>query len=299
VTDGVIVYAKINLTDGGIVIDGGRGIGRVTKPGLACPVDEAAINPVPRKMIEEQLRRAAADFDYEGGFAVEISIPAGIALAQKTFNPRLGIVGGISVLGTSGIVEPMSEQALIDTIRLQINMRRASGEKALILTPGNYGEAFLAEQMGLEKGMAVKCSNFIGESLAHCRENGGLPVLLVGHLGKLIKVAAGVLNTHSKYGDGRMEILSGYLRQVGIDRERIQQIEGCVTTEEAVGILRSEVGKDEKEQQVMTLILNDIQQQIKQKLRGTAEVILYTNTHGMIGKTAGADNLIKKVKTGE
>ena len=146
VTDGALVYAKVKKLDGRpkeIVIDGGLGVGRVTKPGLACPVGEAAINPTPRRMIEEEVRKIASRYGSGDGLFVEISIPDGVKLAEKTFNPKLGIVGGISVLGTSGIVEPMSEQALVDTIKVEINVQKAAGAEYLILTPGNYRETFL------------------------------------------------------------------------------------------------------------------------------------------------------------
>ncbi len=148
VTNRAIVCAEVFLrkeAEPPVRIDGGEGVGRVTKPGLACKVGEAAINPVPRKMIQQEVRKVMKAFDCRGGLDVIISIPDGKRLAEKTFNPKLGIVGGISVLGTTGIVEPMSEQALIDTIKVEINVAKATGVSYLVLTPGNYGETFLKE----------------------------------------------------------------------------------------------------------------------------------------------------------
>ncbi len=148
VTNGVLVYAKVQrIPEREVRIDGGVGVGRVTKPGLDQPVGAAAINRVPRQMIARELEALLDESDAPGGFSVEISIPEGVALAKKTFNPHLGIVGGISVLGTSGIVEPMSEQALLDSIRVELNVQRAAGQTYALLTPGNYGETFLRDTL--------------------------------------------------------------------------------------------------------------------------------------------------------
>ena len=218
VTNRAIVCAEVFLrkeAEPPVRIDGGEGVGRVTKPGLACKVGEAAINPVPRKMIQQEVRKVMKAFDCRGGLDVIISIPDGKRLAEKTFNPKLGIVGGISVLGTTGIVEPMSEQALIDTIKVEINVAKATGVSYLVLTPGNYGETFLKESGYMDALTYVKCSNFIGEALDAVREKEFAGVLLVGHIGKLIKVAAGMMNTHSRYGDRRMETLSAAAESAG------------------------------------------------------------------------------------
>ena len=143
ITDGALVFAEVTKTDRpNIVLDGGAGVGRVTRPGLNQPVGAAAINDVPRQMIEAAVRTVCDELFYEGGLSIVISVPDGVRLAQKTFNPRLGIEGGISILGTSGIVEPMSAQALIDTIGLELRALAAAGQKRVVLTPGNYGGQF-------------------------------------------------------------------------------------------------------------------------------------------------------------
>ena len=207
VTKGSLVFAQVALTNTeGIVIDGGEGVGRVTKRGLDQPVGAAAINSVPRQMIRENLEEVCRLADYHGGLSVVISVPDGEQLAKKTFNPRLGIVGGISILGTTGIVEPMSEQALVDTIRVELRQRKANGAEYVLLTPGNYGSFFIQNGLGIDPQTAVLTSNFIGDALDICKELGFRGALLIGHIGKLVKIAGGMLNTHSKYGDCRMRL---------------------------------------------------------------------------------------------
>ena len=208
-TRDTLIFASVRKTDApGVFIDGGAGVGRVTKRGLDQPVGAAAINSVPRRMIEENVREVCRLCDYHGGISVIISVPDGERLAQKTFNPRLGITGGISILGTSGIVEPMSEQALVDTIRVELRQRRETGADYVLLTPGNYGADYIRACIGLDPRTAVLTSNFIGDALEICRELGFSGALLVGHIGKLVKLSGGMWNTHSKCGDCRMELLA-------------------------------------------------------------------------------------------
>ena len=216
VTDGALVYSTVSFSDApGVSIDGSEGVGRVTKPGLDQPVGNAAINSVPRRMIRENVEEVMKLFDCAAGLSVVISIPAGAELAKKTFNPRLGIVGGISVLGTTGIVEPMSEKALVETIRTELTQRRALGHDAVLLTPGNYGVDFIRTSLGLDPETAVQTSSFIGDSLDVCRSLGFKRALLIGHIGKLVKLAGNMMNTHSKYGDCRMEILASHAGAAG------------------------------------------------------------------------------------
>ena len=220
VTDGTMICASVRCAGKtpdpawycsgdypGIYIEGGTGVGRVTKPGLSCPVGKAAINPVPRKMIWEAVDQVREALSFEAPLLVTVEIPEGETLAQKTFNPKLGILGGLSVLGTTGIVEPMSEAALTATIRLEIHMKAVEGADYLVVTPGNYGEAFLKEHLGISLDQGVKCSNFVKDTMVFLAEEGFRRGLFAGHAGKLIKAAGGVENTHSRYGDRRMEIL--------------------------------------------------------------------------------------------
>ena len=222
ITDGVEVFAKVEkLPQQEFLLAGGVGVGRVTKPGLECAVGEAAINRVPRQMILSELHQAAETWDYGGGLQATISIPAGVELAKKTFNPRLGIVGGISVLGTSGIVEPMSEQALLDSIFLEMKQRRAMGAAYLLVTPGNYGEDFAKAFTDLDVSQSVKCSNYLGQTIDFAVGLNYQGMLLIGHIGKMAKVAAGVMQTHSKFADARLEVFAAHAALCGAEQKII------------------------------------------------------------------------------
>lgn len=244
VTDGMTIRAvvKASCDDSGrvsVVIDGGRGVGRVTKPGLDQPVGNAAINSVPRQMIRDNVLDVCRAADFHGRVSVIIEAEGGDEIAQKTFNPRLGIRDGISILGTTGIVEPMSEAALVDTIRVEIHQKKVLGEKKLLMAFGNYGQEFLKKDYGLDLDSAVKCSNFIKDALMIAEDEGFGEVLLVGHLGKIVKVAGGFSNTHSKYGDCRMEILVTALIRSGVSCtvSDCRRLAGMNTTEEACDYL--------------------------------------------------------------
>ena len=235
VTNGVKVYAKVSLRYDGIMrIIGGKGIGRVTKKGLPIPLGEPAINPEPRKMIIKEVRNVLP----EGLSAdIEISIPKGEDIAKKTYNPKLGIEGGLSVLGTSGIVEPMSEDAIRGTIELELKQKRILGMDTIVLVPGNYGEKFCMKHLGIKSDYIVKISNYLGFSLDICRILGFKGLILVGHIGKLIKASAGIFHLHSRVSDTRMEVLTAYLAILGMDRENLIRIMECNTTEEAMEIV--------------------------------------------------------------
>ena len=276
-----------------LYLDGGIGVGRVTKPGLSCPVGKAAINPVPRDMIFGEAERICEETGFTGSLKITISIPEGERIAEKTFNPWLGIEGGISVLGTSGIVEPMSEAALIETIRLSIKQKAALGEKHLLLVPGNYGETFLKESLHIDPDRAVKCSNYIGETLDMAGEFGFQTVLLIGHGGKLIKLAAGIMNTHSSMADGRMEILAAWAGACGAEKGAIQQILNAITVEQALEILEEQGLKE----LVLEQIMKRIQFYLKKRAGGKvwAEAILFTNQKGVLGMTSEAGQLLEEI----
>ena len=191
VTNGMTVYASVEKIPGRgtIEIDGGEGIGRVTRPGLDQPVGNAAINSTPRRMITQELLQVCEDHGYDGGLRVVISAPEGAEIAKKTFNPRLGIVGGLSILGTTGIVEPMSDDAVVETIRTELSQRRAEGKTSVLFVPGNYGADFLKKEIGIGPENAVTISNFVGDAFSAASEAGFTSALLIGHIGKLIKLA--------------------------------------------------------------------------------------------------------------
>ncbi|MBO6084265.1 MAG: cobalamin biosynthesis protein CbiD, partial [Candidatus Methanomethylophilaceae archaeon] len=237
-THGTLVYSKVSKTESGINIDGGVGVGRVTRKGLDQPVGNAAINRVPRSMIKEAVEDVRFNSDYQGGFDIEISVPEGMEIAKKTFNPRLGIEGGISILGTSGIVEPMSETALVNTIKVEMNMR-SQGNKVLLVVPGNYGKEFSQSFPGIDPEKAVKCSNFVGEMLDYAVEI-DRDIVLVSNLGKLVKVAGGIMNTHSRNADSRMEILAANAAMAGASMPIVQTIMGCISTDDALDVINEE-----------------------------------------------------------
>ena len=221
ITNGILVESRVErIRESAYLVEGGTGVGRVTKPGLNQPVGASAINRVPREMIRQELSDAAQETGYEGGLKAVISIPEGEKLAERTFNPRLGIEGGLSILGTSGRVEPMSEQALLDTIRLEMQVKYAEGKRYLILSPGNYGLDFLKQSYGIEETDVVKCSNFIGDSIDMAAETGYQGLVLVGHIGKLIKVAGGIMNTHSKWRTAGWNFLRPRRSLPGFRKER-------------------------------------------------------------------------------
>ena len=294
VTNGILIYASVSYiegdsTDKRVVTDGGTGVGRITKKGLSRPVGEAAINPVPLKMIEEGVSEAAENYSYEGSLKVVISAPQGVEIAKKTFNPRLGIEGGISVLGTSGIVEPMSEQALLDTIELEMKVRRAGGKNYLIMAPGNYGLDFLREAYGIQDKDVVKCSNYIGQSMdmaADCKFQG---LVLAGHIGKLIKVSGGVMNTHSRWADCRMDLLATAMLRAGFSADRARAVLDCVTTDDALALL-----SEEEREATIGQIMRSIEKYMEYRMVDQMPVgaILYSNVYGILGKTSKVDTLM-------
>jgi cobalt-precorrin-5B (C1)-methyltransferase len=294
VTDKILVYSTVSYEKSGITVDGGEGVGRVTKKGLKQQIGEAAINPVPRKMIEEQLKTAASDYSYDGGLKAVISVPMGIQIAKKTFNPRLGIEGGISILGTTGIVEPMSEQALIDTISVELDVRKAQNEEFIIVTPGNYGQDFLRDNLGIAVDKCVKCSNFIGDTIDMCIEKGFKSMLVVGHIGKLSKLGCTIYNTHSRYADGRMEAFALCAALCGAEREVLENILGCITTDAALEILKKEGIFDE----TIKMLEKRIDRSLKLRAKGSIEIgmITFSEEYGILCKTENADNMLEKLK---
>ena len=234
ITNGCEVRAEASLGegDGPVTFRAGEGVGTITLPGLKLPVGEPAINPVPRRMIEEAVRSVYPTRALE----VTVSIPGGQALAERTFNPRLGIVGGLSVLGTSGVVRPMSEDALQETIRLELSMRRAQGAEEIALAFGMQGENALRQLLpGLP---CVQISNFVGFALDACAELGFARAVLAGQPGKLCKVSGGCMQTHSRYGDGRRENVAAHLALLGADRALIGRVMSAVTLEGVIGPIR-------------------------------------------------------------
>lgn len=295
VTNGITVFAQAEKTkEPGVIVTGGRGIGKVTKKGLEQEPGSYAINRVPRQMIREAVENVMENAGYEGGVRITISAPEGEALAARTFNPSLGIEGGISILGTSGIVEPMSEKALIDTIALEMRMHEARGERFCIITPGNYGMHFIGETLSLDLSRTVKCSNFIGETIDMAPVYHMKGILLVGHLGKLVKLGAGIMNTHSKEGDGRMEVICACALKAGAELSLLHRLIDCITTDEAVTLL-AEAGIL---RETMEILLRKIEYYLKKRaFEGIAVgAVVFSNLHGLLGMTQDAKALIDEIR---
>ena len=293
-TRDTLIYAEVRKTeDAGIIIDGGQGVGRVTKPGLDQPVGAAAINSVPRRMIGENVSEVCALLGYSGGLRVVISAPEGEMLAKKTFNPRLGIVGGISILGTTGIVEPMSEQALGDTIRVELRQRRESGADYVLLAPGNYGADYIKDAMGIDPATAVMTSNFIGDALEMCRELGFHGALLIGHIGKLVKLAGGMWNTHSRYGDCRMDILAACAAAEGLHGAAAEELLQCATCDDALRLLKENDCFDAVLRRLAARIGTMMQYKSGEMETGA---ILFSKEYGYLCQTQGAAELLRRIR---
>ena len=314
-TNGILVYAKVekisaeaakNIIDNqntdskkviihsSIILDGGVGVGRVTKPGLSQKVGEAAINPVPKAMILREAEEAAQEYDYEGYLKITISVPEGEEISKKTFNPRLGIMGGISILGTSGIVEPMSERALIASIQVEMKQHFFQGENYILVTPGNYGADYLREHMTIPFENNIKCSNYVGETIDMAIDMGVKGILFVAHIGKFVKVAAGIMNTHSHCADGRMEVLCASAIWAGGTLECAREILEAGTTDEALAVIdRYGILK-----QTMAIVMEKIQfyldhRSYEQILLGA---VVFSNVYGLLGQTRDALKLMEAIQ---
>ncbi len=289
VTDGMLIYCKAEKIQKGIEIKGGIGIGTVTRRGLDRPIGAAAINTVPLHSIEKNIERACGEAEYRGGVSVTVYAPEGEEIAKKTLNPDIGIEGGISILGTTGIVEPMSRKAFEDTIRLEMNMLSLDYGYA-IAVPGSYGRDF-AKKMGLPQELIIKTGNFIGAAIDCAAEKGLKGLLIVSHVGKALKLGAGIMNTHSHEADGRMEVLCTSALKAGCGRDILMKITECVTTDEALALLR-ESGCMEK---TMEIIAERILYYTSRRAAVDTGCIVFSNKYGIICKTENADRLISEI----
>ena len=300
VTNGILVYARVTFAQDDVVkskviLEAGEGIGRVTQKGLEQSIGDPAINLVPRRMIreavEEELQKAGTDRRVR----VKIWVPNGAEIAKKTFNPKLGIEGGISILGTTGIVEPMSEKALTDTIFVEMKVRKENGMDYCYVVPGNYGSDFLHDTLGYQEDAAVKCSNYVGEVIDDAVRLQMKGILMVGHIGKFVKLAAGIMNTHSRQADGRMEILAAHAAIAGGSRELISQLMECITTTAALELLEKEGILKE----VMSTVMVKIEEHLKHRAGDGLEIgaVMFSKEMGILGKTSDADRLAQKIQS--
>ncbi|MCM1497682.1 MAG: cobalt-precorrin-5B (C(1))-methyltransferase CbiD [Clostridium sp.] len=302
VTDGVKVYARVERLSGmvsgtafhsgdysGLYLEGGSGIGRITQEGMEQAVGQAAINIVPREMIFQAVGEVCRQEEYHGALLITVSIPEGKELAGKTFNPRMGIEGGLSVLGTSGILEPMSERAIVGTIEAEIKLLAAQGKRQLLAAPGNYGQSYIKDYLHLDIEKSVKCSNYIGETIDLAIAYGMERFLLVGNIGKLVKLAAGIMNTHSRVADARAEIFAVHAILGGGTTEMAEVLMKCVSTEQMLEHLE----EWKLREPVLKSICGKIEQHMGYRIGEKMEfgVVLFSERFGYLGQTDGAGRL--------
>ena len=274
----------------GVRLLGGEGVGTVTKKGLEQEVGMPAINRVPRRMILSAVWEALQNSDREEEICITVSVPSGEDLARRTFNPMLGVEGGISILGTTGIIEPMSEKAIVDTIALQIRQKKEEDQPLLVLVPGNYGRRYATQNLGLPVSAVVPCSNYVGESLDLAVAAGFKKILLVGNLGKLIKVAAGIMNTHSRISDARWEIMAAHAGLQGADASMLRQIRECTTTDAMLELL-TEWKLREK---VMESLFRAIGQHVSKRTGDgvLCGAVIFSEQYGCLGQTPEAGDIL-------
>lgn len=288
ITNGMKVYSTCRFNkDGEIRITGGEGVGKVTKSGLAISPGNPAINPVPLKMIQ----KAATDLlkEENNGVDIEISAPEGVELARRTFNPELGIVGGISILGTTGIVKPMSEEALKASFVLKLSVLKESGEDMAILTPGNYGETFIGKNYNINRDKVVTMSNYVGYMLEKAVEHKMKKIVLIGHIGKLVKVAAGIFHTHSKVADARNEVFASHYFKFSSDSEGFNKIMESNTTEESIEFV--------KDKSFFNYLCNQIKLRAERRIYNDLqiEVVLFSQKHGLLGTSNNAKSMLSQL----
>ena len=297
VTDGIRVHAIVRQNHNPdrqkkICIQGGVGIGIITKKGLSLDIGQAAINPVPLQMIQTEIEKVLPE---QASVTVTIFVPQGIDTAKRTFNEKLGIRGGISIIGTTGVVEPMSEKALLDTFKVELSILRAEKNERLIFVFGNFGRDFLKDYSILESKMQ-KTSNFIGAMIEESARLGFKEILIVGHIGKMVKVAYNMQNTHSKYGDHRMESIYMDACKVGLSKNIAEPILECNTTDEAIEYLDS-LNMNIRNA-VCNAIVNRCQQVAKTWANNQLEVecIMFSRIYGQLSHTTKAMDLLKELR---
>lgn len=273
-----------------LTLDGGIGIGRVTKEGLEQAVGQAAINRVPRQMIFAAVADVCEKANVCEPLHITVWMPEGETLAKRTFNPKLGIEGGLSILGTSGILEPMSEQAIVATIETEIRQLHAVGEEKVLVTPGNYGQAYASEYLGLDLAKSVKSSNYIGDTIDLAISYGMKDFLLVGNIGKLVKLAAGIFNTHSKVADGRGEIFAVHAAMAGAGANVVQEIYNCINTDRMLDVVEREGLREDVMQSILAAIEKHVDDRIGDAMR--FEVIVFSEKYGYLGQTSDADKVL-------
>lgn len=289
------IFAKAELIsreNEEIIVTSGVGIGIVTKKGLSVEVGKPAINPVPMKMIRSEISKVLGEnnklLNKDKSLKITIFAPKGEEIAKKTFNPRLGIVGGISILGTTGIVEPMSEDGWKKSLSIELEMKKAQGMDKIILVPGNHGEEFIREHLKIDMNNCVRMSNFVGYMLNEAKRLGFKKILMAGHIGKFIKISAGIFNTHSKVCDARNEIVIANLALMGAGLDFIKEINECVTAEGAVEIIDKS-----NYTEIYNILCNKCKERVEEYLNEDiqVEVYMFRVDKSLLGKSTNADLL--------
>jgi cobalt-precorrin-5B (C1)-methyltransferase len=231
VTHGAEIVIDLELTSkpNSIEIDGGEGVGRVTKPGIGLDIGQAAINPTPRKMITENLMRVGKKILEKNGMNVVISVPKGKELGPKTDNPRIGIVDGISILGTSGIVVPYSTASFAAAIRQQIDVVVSMGDDTVVLTTGGRSEDYARKTLELPEHSFIQMGDFAGYTISQCAKKNVKKAYVGGFIGKFAKMATGVKQTHVKGSKVNMEFLSELAKKCNANDNVIKKIKNANT----------------------------------------------------------------------
>ncbi|MCP4136033.1 MAG: cobalamin biosynthesis protein CbiD [bacterium] len=292
ITNGIKIFARAKPTEGGtILITAGEGIGVVTKKGLQVSPGNPAINPVPMEMIRREVERVKPE---NPGVEIELSVPGGEEIAKKTFNPKLGIEGGISILGTTGIVEPMSSEALKESLSIELSILKEQGKKTLVFVPGNYGETFALNELDVDPGSIVRVSNYIGYMLEQAVYYNVEKIVLIGHIGKLVKVAGGIFNTHSKVSDARMEILAAQYGVFSGSIDAVKNIMNCGTSEEALDYIDSYIEENNFFEYLSEIIRKKCMEYVHNSIE--VEVVVFSQISGLLGKSGNADTFLELVK---
>ena len=280
VTNGIDIVATITVTDNDqITIKKGVGVGTVTKPGLQVPIGDSAINPVPKKMISDAVKEALPTGK---GADVVITVPEGEKIAEKTLNAKLGIIGGISILGSTGVVKPLSLEACRKSLVPQIDVALANGYEKIFMVPGNIGERIVKQQFNPPDDQIIQTGDFVGYMLDKAAEKGVKEITYLGHPGKLTKVAAGIFNTHHKVGDARNEVVAAYAASAGADTQTVNKILRSNTTQEAAQILGSTKLRIDTFNNVAKRVHERLRERTKNKIRFS--VIIVSMEGEILGK---------------
>ena len=287
VTHGIEIFATVSLHRGtGISVKGGEGIGIVTKPGLPVPIGEPAINPVPKRMIIESVKEVIPS---NVSAEIVISVPDGASVANRTYNPRLGIVGGISILGTTGIVKPRSLSALIASVEAEIDVAVAQGHQRLILVPGRIGERIAKQLLETSTDEIIQTGDFIGYGIRKAAEKGVKEIIILGHAGKLVKLAAGIFNTNYRVADARRETVAAYAAEAGAPRNVIEMIMHANTTDEMAETLE----RYDLSETTFNLIANSARDRVDQKTGSKikANIVIVSYDGRVLGSDSQARGL--------